>query len=106
MGQLFNPPYMTSLDSNGRVGAGDKLYFYTTGTTTPASVYSDSALTTALTNPVVADSAGRFPPIYLGEGVVYRVTHKTAVGAEIKDIDPANTILSYSDGKRTRRNSI
>lgn len=54
--QLFN--------NSAEVAAGAKLYFYTVGTNTLSTVYSDSAETTAHTNPVVVDSYGRVPDIY------------------------------------------
>lgn len=72
------------------LASGDKLYFYTTGTLTPASVYTTSDLSVAHANPVVADATGAFAPIYLDPAVTYRVIHKTAAGAAYPngDIDP------------------
>jgi hypothetical protein len=57
---------------------GDLLYFYENGTSTPKVVYQDVALTTPHTNPVVASSAGLFPPIFLAG--TYRVELKSAAG--------------------------
>jgi hypothetical protein len=47
--------------NTGSVLTGGKLYTYLAGTTTPAVTYTTSAGTTARTNPVVLDSAGRVP---------------------------------------------
>ena len=47
--------------NTGAVLTGGKLYTYLAGTTTPAATYTTSAGTTARTNPVVLDSAGRVP---------------------------------------------
>jgi hypothetical protein len=47
--------------STGAVLTGGKLYTYLAGTTTPATTYTTSAGTTARTNPIVLDSAGRVP---------------------------------------------
>ena len=47
--------------STGAVLTGGKLYTYLAGTTTPAATYTTSAGTTARTNPIVLDSAGRVP---------------------------------------------
>ena len=40
---------------------GGKLYTYAAGTTTPAVTYTTSAGSTAHTNPIILDSAGRVP---------------------------------------------
>jgi len=46
-------------DNNGAVAAGYKLFIYSAGTTTKINTYSDAALATPNTNPIVLDSAGR-----------------------------------------------
>ena len=51
-------------DANGDPLGGGKLFFYDSGTTTPATTYSDEAETTANANPVVLDAAGRQPDIF------------------------------------------
>lgn len=51
-------------DDNGVPLAAGKLYFYETGTTTPATTYSDSAESVANTNPVILSSAGRMPDVF------------------------------------------
>lgn len=57
------------------IGAGATYQFFLSGTTTPANVYQDGALTTPfpITGFVVADNFGRFPPIYLDTSVIYQV---------------------------------
>jgi hypothetical protein len=47
--------------NTGAVLTGGKLYTYAAGTTTPQSTYTTSAGSTAHTNPIVMDSAGRVP---------------------------------------------
>lgn len=49
--------------------------FFATGTSTPANVYEDGALTTPfpITGYVTADNFGRFPPIYLDPSIIYKV---------------------------------
>jgi len=98
---LFAPPYMTIQDEDGNPVSGGKLFFYATETSTPASVYADGGLTTPLTNPVVADSAGRCAAVYLDPTVIYRCKVTTAAGATIRDVDPIDNPLSAlgaSDG--------
>ena len=56
---------------NGR-NVGASIYFYTTGTLTPATVYADALLTTPLANPVVVAAGAQVPAIYLDPAVIYR----------------------------------
>jgi len=48
-------------DNSGVPLSGGKLYTYAAGTTTPQATYTTSAGSTAHTNPIVMDSAGRVP---------------------------------------------
>lgn len=59
----------------GPAFAGSTYQFFLSGTTTPANVYQDGALTTPypITGLVSADNFGRFPPIYLDTSVIYKV---------------------------------
>ena len=47
--------------NSGVILSGGKLYTYAAGTTTPLASYTTSAGSTARTNPIVLDSAGRVP---------------------------------------------
>ncbi|MFZ1741765.1 MAG: hypothetical protein WAT93_02865, partial [Pontixanthobacter sp.] len=87
MAQTFQLPLQPVLDSNGAIEAGAKLYFYDAGTTDAQTVYSNSALSSAVSQPLVADSAGRVPLTYIATGT-YKVV--------IKDVDD-NTIATYDD---------
>ena len=60
MAVLFHEPIFATV-----VESGDKLYFFEAGTTTDLTVYTDNALNTAHPQPIVADSDGQFPAIYL-----------------------------------------
>ena len=54
---------------------GAKLYFYATGTSTPQLVYQDIDLSVPHAQPIEANGAGAFEPIYLDPGLPnYRVT--------------------------------
>jgi hypothetical protein len=88
-GLLLAQPVFRAVDANGAPMAGAQLQFYQTGTTTPTPVYSSAALSTPLSNPVVADSGGLFPPMWLDPTVTYRVQLLTAAGGLVQDIDPA-----------------
>lgn len=92
MAKLLALPLSRVLDANGNVYPGALLYAYLTGTTTPTSVYTTSALSVAHANPIVADAGGFLPAIFLDPAVVYRFKAKTAAGADITgmDFDPVS----------------
>jgi len=71
--QEFDTAAANGLDA----GSGFKLEFFASGTTTPKDTYSDKNRNTPNSNPVVADSAGRFGSIFMGTGS-YRVVLKDA----------------------------
>lgn len=87
-GILFYDPQAKPLSATGQFQAGCYLYFYTTGTTNQTNVYADGGLTTPITQPVTADSAGRFVPIYLDPSVIYRVQLYNVTGTKLEDTDP------------------
>ena len=89
-GSRFNMPYVTGFDATGIVMPGGKLYFYVTGTTTPAITYSDQNLSTPNANPVVANGAGLFPSIFLNPSVTYKVTLTDASDDQIWTADPVS----------------
>jgi hypothetical protein len=91
---LFVLPAVRATDANNLILSGAKLAFYISGGTTPAAVYTTSALDVPHTNPVVADAGGLFAPIYLSRSVIYRAVLKTAAGATIADIDPISDPLA------------
>ncbi|TVR08168.1 MAG: hypothetical protein EA385_10640 [Salinarimonadaceae bacterium] len=74
------------IDDNGVPAAGAKLFFFDAGTTTPQVTYSDAGLSIPLPHPVVADSRGRVPRIYLLEGQ-YRIRVERSDGLLLYDDD-------------------
>ena len=88
---LFIPSLIRATNSNGAVLPKAWWRFYRTGTLDSISVYSDGELETPLTNPVEADSGGKFVPIYLDDSETYRavLTPFNSVDA-VHDIDPYN----------------
>jgi hypothetical protein len=97
--QQFFLPFRPAINPNGLTVSGAKLYFYLTETSTPTSVYSDVGLTTPLTNPVTANSAGVWPIIYLNDAVTYRVVLTDGDDVELDQADPylPNTIDGLAD---------
>jgi microcystin-dependent protein len=56
------------LDSQGRPLSGGKFYTFVAGTSTPLTVYQDSALTVVHPNPLTLDASGRIPILYAPDG--------------------------------------
>lgn len=98
----FQLPKVTILDLNGDPVSGGKLWFYETGTSTPLATYQDEALTTANTNPVVADSAGRAGPIFLQPTKTYKLVVTDASDVTIYTTDPLKA-LSLATGSGSDR---
>ena len=67
-----------ALDANANPYSGAKWSFYQSGTSTPQSVYTTSALNTTHSNPVEADAGGKFAPIYFDSSLQYRGVLKSA----------------------------
>lgn len=84
---LFTDPVTTPVDAQGDPCAGAKRHFYLAGTLTPATVYADAGLTTALSNPVVANAWGQFVPIFLDPAVTYRSILRDASDVLLRDND-------------------
>ena len=93
MGARFIDPVVQALDSAGVSIAGATLTFFTSGTTVLEATYSNEALTTPNSNPVVADAAGRFGNIFLSP-VDYKVQLKDADGVQIWERDPYQGAIS------------
>jgi hypothetical protein len=94
MARLYADQFPQAIDPNGNPISGAKLYFYQTGTSSPKNTYSDAGLTSPNTNPVVADSAGRFGPIYLDQDSDYKVILKDASDVAIGTRDPLLTVTT------------
>jgi hypothetical protein len=91
MSERFFLPRARVFTDEGLVGAGYKLYFYETGTTTPKDSYSDDALTIANSNPVVADANGRFGDIFLTTANEYKCVLNTDLDVLVWTADPINS---------------
>ena len=101
MAQIFQAPLAREFSNTGSIGAGYKYYFYTTGTTTPISTYTTPALSVANAYPVVADSTGRFPPIWISSLATTKVILKDAVDNIIYTQDPVG-----NSGNNTSLNDL
>lgn len=85
-------PYQVVLDGNGDPINGAKVFVYIAGTTTKTDTYTDSTGATANTNPIIADSAGRFVA-FLDGTVAYKFVYALA-----DDTDPPTSPFKTVDG--------
>jgi len=101
MSSSFKNPTLQAIDLNGDVVPNASLYFYANGTTTEVAIYSDTGLSTALPNPLVANTQGFFAN---GSGIVSNVFWSGALlTLVLKDADGAtvwtvNDYTSATDG--------
>lgn len=99
MPALFTLPKQVPLTSGGELLPGAKLHFFATGTTTPQDTYQDVGLGTPHANPVEADAAGVFPPIYLDHNLPnYRVRLTDSSDVQVWQIDG---YPSHQDGAQS-----
>jgi hypothetical protein len=75
-----------ALDANGNPVSAAQLFTYKAGTTTPVTVYSDLAQTTAHAFPIVADANGYFAAMYLPAGS-YKYVVRTPAGTTLSTAD-------------------
>lgn len=77
MPRLFGDTILRALDANGDPVSGARLRLFLPGTTTPIGAFTDPALTTPHATPIVANSSGVFPQVYI-TGNAAKVTMTTA----------------------------
>jgi hypothetical protein len=76
--------------NSGVILSGGLVYTYAAGTTTPQAAYTTSSGSTAHTNPIVLDSAGRVPSggeIWLTDAVAYKFVLQTSLAVLIATYD-------------------
>jgi len=89
-------PYQTVLDTSGNPVSGALIYTYVAGTSTPATTYTDVALSVANTNPIVADSSGRFVA-FLTPGSSYKFVYQDSGGGSIRTQDNVSAVPASSN---------
>ncbi len=92
--QLIIPP--ATVFSSGVFAPGAQVFFYLSGTTTDATVYTDQAATTPHNQPVVANGAGVLPQVFYDGSSELKAVIQTATGATIETIDPIPSTLGTS----------
>ncbi|SFI84723.1 carboxypeptidase-like regulatory domain-containing protein [Albimonas pacifica] len=91
MPRLFGDSILRATDSDDEPVPGALLTVYEAGTTTEVPTYSDADLSIAQSVPVVASSAGVFPPVYVPPGT-YKLGVTTASGAAISGYPVDNVV--------------
>ena len=102
-GARFVAPFAQFIDANGSPLPGAQLFFYETGTSTPQNTYTTNALSTPNSNPVVANSGGLFPDIWLLNSPAYKVVLEDQNGVVYWTADPVgpgatNSVPAYLIG--------
>ena len=87
MAEQLIPVIIRALDANGEPVAAAEATWYEAGTTTPLTVYTDTALSTAAATPQVADASGVFPQVFVAAGVTAKV--------DVVDPDTAASLPGY-----------
>jgi hypothetical protein len=89
-------------DSSGNPLTGGLLYSYAAGTTTPQATYTSSAGSTAHTNPIVLDAAGRVASgeIWVTAGLNYKFVLRDSAGALIGTYDNLSGLNGVDDASQ------
>lgn len=89
MASRFNAPVF---DGGKGVTPADglQLFFYETGTTTPRDTYTNEAATIANANPVISDSNGVFPDIWIAGTYKVVLKDKNGVQTGFGEADPVS----------------
>lgn len=90
MSALWQTAPIPFLNASGAPYSGLRAFFFDSGTTTPRIVYKDAGLGIAHDHPVVANSAGIFPAIFMPPGD-YKVRVLTGTGVTLWEADGVTT---------------
>lgn len=88
-------PRFKAWDTDGTPLASGKVYTYVTGTSTPATTYTDGAGGTSNANPVILDSNGE-ADIWGSPGTIYRIVVKNSADSTLQTIDNVSPITPSS----------
>ena len=94
----FNP--VRAVDRNGDPVPGARAFFFRTGTSTPATVYTSSSLSTPHPVPLVADGRGNFPAVFASDSFAFKVDVRTPDGVSLPGfpLDPVIRVPSSTAG--------
>lgn len=95
----YIPVRQTPVNGSGRPYPSATRTFYRAGTTTLASVYADNSRSVPLSNPQIANTAGRFDAAYLDPSYTYRVVLKDSSGNTLADDDYVPSTAPFSSSE-------
>lgn len=79
-GRLVVPGWTPAVDADGVPIPNARMFFYLNKTTTLATVYADEALTVPLPNPLPANSAGQWLPVWADDANLFSVAVEAPYG--------------------------
>jgi hypothetical protein len=82
---------------------GAKLSFFITGTSTSKDTFTTEAATTPNSNPVIADSNGVFPDIFITGTYKVTLTDKNDVQSGFGEADPVSETTGVGDSNNDKR---
>lgn len=92
-------PTMTFVSATGAPLATGSVQVYLAGTVTPTNTWSDRALSSLNTNPVVLDASGR-ATIWLDPAVTYKFQVSNSLGAVQYTVDNVAGVVPVIDGDK------
>lgn len=95
MASRFPAPVL-DVGSGIKPSSGAKLFFFETGTSTPKDTYTTKDASVANSNPVISDSKGVFPDIWIVGTYKVILTDKNDVQAGFGEKDPVQSLASES----------
>jgi microcystin-dependent protein len=98
IGNRFVQPLQQILDPTGVPYVGASCTFYATGTGTLQNTYADVLCTIPNPNPVLTNSAGFWPQIFMIPSPAYRVRVEDPAGGVIYDVDPVSGVPTTGYG--------
>lgn len=84
----FYLPFQAAVKPTNVGAPAAAYYFYAAGTTTLQQIYSNSGLSVALANPLIADGAGHIPQVYMNDALTWKFVIKDKNGATLYTRDP------------------
>jgi microcystin-dependent protein len=98
IGNRFVQPLQQILSPEGIPWVGAQAFFYATGTGTLQNTYADVLCTVPNPNPVLTNSAGFWPQIFMIPAPAYRVRVEDPAGGVIYDVDPVSGVPTTGYG--------